>query len=109
MSDERGRRRRAGALPGLRTAAVQAALDTLAARRSADLGRPLRVLDLGGGTGGQAGVRLARDGHRVTVVDPSPDALAALSRRADEAGVADRLRGVQGDAENLADLLPPRV
>ncbi len=63
------------------------------------------VLDLGGGTGGQA-VRLARAGHRVTVVDPSPDALAALSRRADEAGVADLLRGVQGDAENLADLVP---
>ncbi len=62
------------------------------------------VLDLGGGTGGQA-VRLAQAGHLVTVVDPSPDALAALSRRASDAGVADRLRGVQGDAENLADLL----
>ena len=54
MSDERGRPRRAGAQPGLRTAAVQAALDSLAARRSADLGRPLRVLDVGGGTGGTA-------------------------------------------------------
>jgi S-adenosylmethionine-dependent methyltransferase len=63
------------------------------------------VLDLGGGTGGQA-VRLAVAGHRVTVVDPSPDALAALARRADENGVADRLRGVQGDAENLAELVP---
>ncbi len=63
------------------------------------------VLDLGGGTGGQA-VRLATAGHRVTVVDPSPDALAALARRAAENGVADRLRGVQGDAENLADLVP---
>ncbi len=62
------------------------------------------VLDLGGGTGGQA-VRLAQAGHRVTVVDPSPDALASLSRRASDAGVADRLHGVQGDAENLADLL----
>ena len=31
VSDERGRHRRAGAQPGLRTAAVQAALDTLAA------------------------------------------------------------------------------
>ncbi len=62
------------------------------------------VLDLGGGTGGQA-VRLATAGHRVTVVDPSPDALAALARRAAENGVADRLRGVQGDAENLAELV----
>jgi len=68
--------------------------------------QPRDVLDLGGGTGGQA-VRLAVAGHRVTVVDPSPDALAALARRADENGVADRLRGVQGDAENLADLVAP--
>ena len=46
---------------------------------------PLDVLDIGGGTGGFA-VRLAELGHRVTVVDPSPDALAALDRRAGEAG-----------------------
>lgn len=66
---------------------------------------PRDVLDLGGGTGGQA-VRIAAAGHRVTVVDPSPDALAALARRADENGVGERLHGVQGDAENLADLVP---
>ena len=47
------------------------------------------VLDIGGGTGGFA-VRVAELGHRVTVVDPSPDALAALDRRAAESGVADR-------------------
>ncbi len=64
-----------------------------------------QVLDLGGGTGGQA-VRLALAGHHVTVVDPSPDALAALSRRADEAGVSQRLQGVQGEAENLSALVP---
>ena len=40
----------------------------------------LDVLDIGGGTGGFA-VRVAGLGHRVTVVDPSPDALAALARR----------------------------
>ena len=44
------------------------------------------VLDIGGGTGGFA-VRVAELGHRVTVVDPSPDALAALDRRAREVGV----------------------
>ncbi|MFA6577412.1 MAG: SAM-dependent methyltransferase, partial [Nocardioides sp.] len=32
------------------------------------------VLDIGGGTGGFA-VKVAELGHRVTVVDPSPDAL----------------------------------
>jgi ubiquinone/menaquinone biosynthesis C-methylase UbiE len=59
-----------------------------------------RVVDIGGGTGGFA-VRLAGQGHAVTVVDPSPDALAALDRRADEAGVADLVTGVQGDLSDL--------
>ena len=51
-----------------------------------------RILDIGGGTGGFA-VRLAEQGHQVTVVDPSPDALAALGRRAAESDVADRVTG----------------
>lgn len=63
------------------------------------------VLDIGGGTGGFA-VRVAGLGHRVTVVDPSPDALAALARRADEENVADRVTGLQGDLGNLRDLAP---
>src|SRR3954447_14699940 len=63
------------------------------------------VLDIGGGTGGLA-VRVAAQGHRVTVVDPSPDALAALGRRADEQGVADRVTGLQGDLGNLRELAP---
>ena len=75
MADERGRARRPGTQPGLRTVAIQVALDALARRHGAALGRPLRVLDLGGGTGGTA-VPLAAAGHDVTVVDPSPDALA---------------------------------
>lgn len=63
------------------------------------------IVDVGGGTGGFA-VPLASGGHRVTVVDPSPDALAALGRRALEQGLADRVTGVQGDLEDLADLVP---
>lgn len=55
---------------------------------------PLDVLDIGGGTGGFA-VRVAQLGHRVTVVDPSPDALASLARRAREVGV--EVEGRQGD------------
>jgi S-adenosylmethionine-dependent methyltransferase len=66
----------------------------------------LSVVDVGGGTGGFA-VPLARAGHAVTVVDASPDALAALTRRAAEAGVADRVRAVQGDADALSGLVPP--
>ena len=49
-------------------------------------GGALDVLDIGGGTGVSA-VRVAGLGHRVTVVDPSPDALASLGRRAREEGV----------------------
>jgi SAM-dependent methyltransferase len=65
-------------------------------------GATLDVLDLGGGTGGDA-VRLAQLGHRVTVVDPSPDALASLHRRGVEAGLAQPVNGVQGDAGDLLE------
>jgi SAM-dependent methyltransferase len=41
------------------------------------------------------------------VVDASPDALAALTRRAADAGVADRVRAVQGDGDALAGLIAP--
>lgn len=65
---------------------------------------PVEVVDIGGGTGGSA-VRLAAMGHRVSVVDPSPDALAALGRRAREAGVS--VVGHQGDVEELAGIVGP--
>jgi len=65
----------------------------------------LTVVDVGGGTGGFA-VPVAAAGHDVTVVDASPDALAALTRRAADAGVGDRVRAVQGDADALAELVP---
>ena len=72
--------------------------------RSDDSSHPLDVVDVGGGTGGFA-VPLAELGHRVTVVDPSPDALASLERRAGETGVA--VRAVQGDAAGLLDVVAP--
>jgi ubiquinone/menaquinone biosynthesis C-methylase UbiE len=77
----------------------------LRAELAAQQGRKLSIVDVGGGTGGFA-VPLAEAGHAVTVVDPSPDALAALLRRAADAGVADRVRGLQGDADSLSDLIP---
>ena len=83
-----------------RGAAVWAALDPLVAA-----GAPLRVLDVGGGTGNSA-VHLARMGHDVTVVDPSADALATLNRRADNAGVGARVHGVQGDGDQLHEVVP---
>ncbi|AEW93588.1 MULTISPECIES: methyltransferase [Streptomycetaceae] len=91
----------------LRTAVVWEVLkDALERRAKAAVpeGSGLDVLDTGGGTGNFA-VPVAELGHRVTVVDPSPDALFALERRAAEAGVTDRVRGVQGDAGGLLDVV----
>ena len=69
-------------------------------------GSTLDVVDIGGGTGVSA-VRVAQLGHRVTVVDPSPDALAALDRRAKESDVADRVTAQQGDLSSLLEVADP--
>ncbi len=78
------------------------ALGELADRR----GRELAVVDAGGGSGGFA-VPIAELGHRVVVVDPSPDSLASLERRAADAGVGDRVSGRQGDLDTLAEAVGP--
>ncbi|MBT2472847.1 methyltransferase [Streptomyces sp. ISL-66] len=89
----------------LRTAVVWEVLKEALDRRVKATGRDvLDVLDTGGGTGKFA-VPVARLGHRVTVVDPSPNALFGLERRVSEAGVADLVRGVQGDAQGLLDVV----
>jgi 2-polyprenyl-3-methyl-5-hydroxy-6-metoxy-1,4-benzoquinol methylase len=91
--------RRRGAL----ASQVSDALDEVLAVRAAEVGRAaLEVVDVGAGTGGFA-VRLARLGHHVTVVDPSPDALAAARWRAAELGVT--LTAVQGEASEIAGLV----
>lgn len=69
-------------------------------------GGALEVLDVGGGTGGFA-VPVAELGHRVHVVDPSPDALFALDRRAQERGVADRVTAQQGDLSTILEARGP--
>lgn len=62
------------------------------------------VLDIGGGTGGLA-VRVAGLGARVSVVDPSPDALASLDRRARELDVT--VTGQQGDLSTVLEVAGP--
>ncbi|GAA4123246.1 methyltransferase [Knoellia locipacati] len=104
MSQDATTARRTGVSASPRTAAMWAVVDEVVRTRTAELGRPLRVIDLGGGTGGLA-VPLALAGHDVTVVDPSPDALASLRRRAAEAQASSRVSAVQGDAETLESLV----
>ncbi len=77
----------------------------VAAARDRRDGQPPRVLDVGGGSGVLA-VPLATAGCVVTVVEPSPNALAALHRRAVDAGVTERITAVQGDTDALARLVP---
>ena len=83
-----------------RTAVVRDILRTVISALAAEAGRArLDILDAGGGTGGFA-VPLAGLGHNVTVIDPSPDSLAAAERRAAEMNVP--LSVVQGDVADLA-------
>ncbi len=92
---------RPGPASSARTAVVWEVLSAVLAEADPD-GKGLVVLDVGGGTGGFA-VPLAEAGHRVTVVDPSPDSLAALQRRAAERGLS--VAGLQGELGDLPDLV----
>ncbi len=74
--------------------------ETAIRSRTADPADRVRVLDIGGGSGTRA-VPLAMLGCAVTVVDSSANALAILHRRAEDAGVGDRVTGVQADADRL--------
>lgn len=65
--------------------------------------RPGTVLELGCGEGGDA-LWLAAEGWSVTAVDISATALAVGAARAEEAGLADRIRWVQAD---LSTWRPP--
>jgi SAM-dependent methyltransferase len=83
-----------------RTAVIREVLRAVVTGLVAETGRArLDIVDAGGGTGGSA-VPLAGQGHTVTVLDPSPDSLAAAQRRAAEMNV--QLRAVQGDVGDLA-------
>jgi SAM-dependent methyltransferase len=78
--------------------------EVAAAKRRRGDGSPV-VLDVGGGSGVWA-VPLAVAGCRVTVVEPSPNALATLHRRAADADVSGRITPVQGDTDALPRLVP---
>jgi S-adenosylmethionine-dependent methyltransferase len=90
----------------MRPDAVRHTLDAeLVAARARRGGQPPRVLDVGGGSGVLA-VPLAAAGCVVTVVEPNPNALATLSRRSEDAGVAERITAVQADSDALGQVVP---
>lgn len=90
----------------MRPDAVRTALDVeLAAARRRRGGDQPRVLDVGGGSGVLA-VPMALADCAVTVVEPNPNALATLHRRAADAGVTDRIVAVQADSDALATVVP---
>jgi S-adenosylmethionine-dependent methyltransferase len=62
-----------------------------------------RILDVGGGDGGDA-IPLALAGHRVTVLDPSTPMLRQLARDAADAGATSRVVGLQGDVASIPTL-----
>lgn len=91
----------------MRPDAVYRALDAeVTAARGRRGGEDPTVLDVGGGSGVWA-VPLAAAGCRVTVIEPSPNALATLDRRARDEAVVDRITAIQGDTDALDALVPP--
>ncbi|MBI2191278.1 MAG: methyltransferase domain-containing protein [Planctomycetes bacterium] len=62
-----------------------------------------RALDLGCGTGFW-GLRLAKSGYRVTLLDISPKMLDVARRKAEEAGLLARVDFVQADLCDLSEL-----
>ena len=67
---------------------------------------PARIVDVGGGAGQQA-IPLAREGYKVTILDPSPEMLAEAGRRLDdeEGGTRRRVRLVEGVGEEAPEIL----
>lgn len=91
--------------------------DTGTARGSSVVWRALRdelarlrarqphVVDVGGGSGVWA-VPLAAAGCRVTVLEPNPNAVATLCRRAQETGVSNLITVVADDTDALGGRIP---
>ena len=94
-----------GPASSARTAVVWEVLSAVLAEADVH-GTGIDVVDAGGGTGGFA-VPIAEAGHRVVVLDPSPDSLAALSRRTAERGLQGRVTALQGDLTDLPGLVAP--
>src|SRR5262245_8042849 len=67
------------------------------------LGAGLRILDVGGGDGQEA-LRLAQQGHHVTIVDYSAPMLAEATEAATRLGIEDHITCMRADATDLDSL-----
>lgn len=67
-------------------------------------GRPLRILDIGGGLG-QISIRLAEQGHKIVFNDISENMLAAAKVAAQDAGVAAQFDWIAGPYQALPHAL----
>jgi S-adenosylmethionine-dependent methyltransferase len=71
-----------------------------------DAGKPLRILDAGGGQG-QLAIELAKKGHSVLICDISTEMLALAQEKIDAAGVADRVTTQQIAIQDLVGDVEP--
>jgi S-adenosylmethionine-dependent methyltransferase len=66
-------------------------------------GKPLRILDVGGGNGADS-IYFARQGHTVTLVDYSSEMLAQAKNAAEEEGVVGKITFCQSDAAQIGEI-----
>jgi len=70
-------------------------------------GKPVRVLEIGCGTGALT-ILMARRGARVTAIDVSPSMLAEAKHRVKEAGLGENIELIQMDVTGLEKRFDPR-
>lgn len=88
---ERFQRKVYGGLKGgIRLAVIWRDLEAYFPDLCSDSGRPLRILDIGAGLS-QLSIRLAKQGHRVTVNDISAEMLRIAKGEAKDEGVLDQI------------------
>ncbi len=83
--------------------------DLLTALPALQQGRPLRVLDAGGGLG-QVGMRLAALGHQLVLAEPAAPMLARARQLFQEQAVdTAKVQFVQASIQTLSDALSPQT
>jgi S-adenosylmethionine-dependent methyltransferase len=73
-----------------------------------DGGRPLRILDGGGGNGTDA-ISFAAQGHTVAILDPSAELLNEARRNAQAAGVTERVEFHEAELAAIPKLFPEAI